>query len=227
VPKPEKTAASSPAAPAETPGPVETTQSAPAETPVPVETTEPATAETTQSAQAATPTPTPDSQAAATPATDVPASEPAASPDKPETPTVVPVKVVPDVAVVYANGKKQAVALGQYFKAGDIWFQLLAVGPKTMKISVVDGAFAGGKNAITIPVSDRVTLVNTATGVEYKLRFTQATNGIPTTSVTDPTAATAAPATTTAVEATTPATTTTTESTPATPSGTTTTSTGS
>ena len=58
--------------------------------------------------------------------------------------------VKPDAAVVYANGKKQAVAVNEYFQTGDIWFQLLAVTPKTMKIAVVDGSFTGGKHAITI-----------------------------------------------------------------------------
>jgi len=88
--------------------------------------------------------------------------------------------------VVYANGKKQAVGVDQFFKAGDIWFQLMAVDPKTMKIAVVDGSFTGGKHAITIKRGHPVTLVNTATGVEYTLRFTQATSGIATTASTKP-----------------------------------------
>ena len=92
--------------------------------------------------------------------------------------------------MVYANGKKQAVGVDQYFKAGDLWFQLLAVGPKTMKISVVGGEFAGGKHAITVNRNQPITLVNTATGVEYTLRFTKAAAGIPTTSQTEPTTAT-------------------------------------
>ena len=99
-------------------------------------------------------------------------------------------KVKPDVAVIYANGKKQAVGIDQYFKAGDLWFELLAVTPKTMKISVVGGGFAGGKNAITIRRNHPITLVNTATGIEYRLRFTEAAAGIATTSQTEPTTAT-------------------------------------
>jgi hypothetical protein len=65
-----------------------------------------------------------------------------------------------------------------------------------MKISVVDGAFAGGKDAITVNRNQPITLVNTATGVEYTLRFTEAAAGIPTTSQAEPTTAptaTAAP----------------------------------
>ena len=99
-----------------------------------------------------------------------------------------PAVVKPDAALVYANGKKQAVAVNEYFQTGDIWFQLLAVTPKTMKIAVVDGSFTGGKHAITIARGSRITLVNTATGDEYRLRFTEAAAGIATTSVAKPTA---------------------------------------
>jgi hypothetical protein len=107
---------------------------------------------------------------------------------------VVPVAPTPDVAVIEANGNRQAVGVGQYFKAGDLWFQLLAVAPKTMKLAVVGGGFEGGKSSITIPLDDPITLVNTATGVEYGLRFTEAAAGIPTTSVADPTADASTPA---------------------------------
>ena len=65
-----------------------------------------------------------------------------------------------------------------------------------MKISVVGGGFAGGKDAITVNRNQPITLVNTATGVEYTLRFTKAAAGIATTSQAEPTTApttTAAP----------------------------------
>jgi hypothetical protein len=152
--------------------------------------------------------------AATTPATTVapPAEEPAVK--------VTPVK--PDAAVLYTNGNKQGVAVGEYFQLGDIWFQLLAVTPKTMKIAVVDGAFAGGKHAVTIKRGARITLENTATGVEYRLRFTEAAAGIATTSVPKPTESAPAAATPAAGE-TTPATET--PAAPATDAGTTTTTT--
>jgi hypothetical protein len=157
---------------------------------------------------------------------------PAPAPAPAEKPTVVPVEVTPDVAVLYANGKKQAVAVDQYFKAGDLWFQLLELGPKTMKISVVGGGFAGGKNAVTIRLDHPVTLVNTATGVEYSLLFTKATTGIATTSAEEPATATAPTSTPaeTATTATTPVAgepTTTEPAVPPAPGSTTTTSSGS
>jgi hypothetical protein len=122
-----------------------------------------------------------------------------AKPAKAPKPVVAP-KPVPTIAVIRANGKKQAVAVDEFFKVADVWFQLLAVKPKTMKIAVVGGGFAGGKQSLTIRRDRPITLVNTATGVEYTLRFNLATTGVPTTSLAEPkdpsTAATGAPAAT-------------------------------
>ena len=61
------------------------------------------------------------------------------------TPAAVPVPVKPSIAVLYANGNKQAVGLGQYFQARDLWFRLDAVEPKTIELSLVDGGFSGGR----------------------------------------------------------------------------------
>jgi hypothetical protein len=142
----------------------------------------------------------PDTSVAATPpapAAAAPPSSPSEAPTakpgtaKPDKPAVVPVKVPPTVAVIKANGNRQAVGVSEYFKVADVWFQLLALTPKTMKISVVDGVFASGKPAITIRLDRPITLVNTATGVEYSLRLTRATTGIETTSHAEP--VTAAP----------------------------------
>ena len=161
-----------------------------------------------------------------TKATEAPAAKPATTPattvaPPAEEPAVKVTPVKPDAAVLYTNGNKQAVAVGQYFELGDIWFQLLEVTPKTMKIAVVDGAFAGGKHAVTIDRGARITLENTATGVQYRLRFAEAAAGIATTSVPKPTEGDAAAATPAA--GTTPATET--PSAPATDAATTTTTT--
>jgi hypothetical protein len=116
-----------------------------------------------------------------------------------EPPAAAPATVKPSIAVVYTNGTKQAVAVGEYFKVSDLWFKLDAVGPKTMKLELVDGGFTGGRHAITIQRGQLHELANTATGVEYTLRFAQATSGIATTSLPEPNDAPAAttPATTT------------------------------
>jgi hypothetical protein len=106
-----------------------------------------------------------------------------------------PAKIKPSIAVVYANGKKHIVGVGQYFKVSDLWFRLAAVDAKTMKIALVGAAFSGHRDAITVVRDHPVKLVNNATGVEYSLRFTQGTSGIATNSSTDPNAAPSATAT--------------------------------
>jgi hypothetical protein len=144
-----------------------------------------------------------------------PAPQPKAPPVVKTKPTPpVPVKVKPSIAVVYAFGQKNVIGVGQYFKIRDLWFQLTAVSPKTMKIAMVDGGFTGGKRAITVRLDHPVKLVNAATGVEYPLLFKQATSGIATTAQAAPTSAPAAaatgPATATPQQAAAPTTTTTT-----------------
>ncbi len=166
-------AGNEPAAPATTPAPATPAATTPAATPAPILAEKPA-------AQPATPT-APETQAPTAGAT--------------KTPAAAPVKEKPSIAVLYANGNKQAVALGEYFWARDLEFRLDAVKPNTIELSLVDGGFSGGRQTITISRDHPVTLANTATGVEYTLRFAQAASGIATTSQAEPTTAT--PATTT------------------------------
>src|SRR5262245_29059953 len=67
--------------------------------------------------------PTPKEPAAKTP---VP-SKPAATTTPATIPAAPAVEVRPNAAVVYANGNREAVGVGQYFEAGDLWFHLLEV----------------------------------------------------------------------------------------------------
>jgi hypothetical protein len=139
---------------------------------------------------AATPAP------AAPTATTVTVTAPQAAAPAAAGPTpAVPAKVTPSIAVVEANGQKHIVLDGQYFKVSDLWFRLVAVDATTMKIALVDAAFSGGRDAITVLRDHPVTLVNNATGVEYSLRFTQGTSGVATDSQAEPTAAPSATAT--------------------------------
>ena len=98
--------------------------------------------------------------------------------------------------------------LKQVFKVGDTSFKLLAVKRESAEIAVVGGVFTGGKPTLTITRAKPVTLVNTATGVRYPIRFSLATSGL-TSTVQAPSAPTAAtpsvptPATTTATSNTT------------------------
>jgi hypothetical protein len=135
---------------------------------------------------------------AATPALatpSVPTVTVASPPATATTPTpVAPAKVKPSIAVVYANGKKHAVSLDQYFKVSDLWFRLKSVDETTIKLALVHAAFSGGRDAITVRRNHRVKLVNNATGVEYSLLFTRGTSGIATNSQTEPTTAPSATA---------------------------------
>ena len=81
----------------------------------------------------------------------------------------------PNAAALVVNGRRQVVGVREAFGAGDITFRLVSVTPKTMRLRVLGGAFAGGKHVITVRKGHRVTLVNTATGVKYSVRFSAPT----------------------------------------------------
>jgi hypothetical protein len=143
-------------------------------------------------AAAATPAATPAASAVPTVTVASPSSTTAVAVNNGQPTPAAPVKVKPSIAVVYANGKKHDVGLGQYFKVSDLWFRLTGVDATTMKIALVHAAFSGGRAAITVHRDHPVKLVNNATGVEYTLRFTRGTSGIATDSQTEPTTASSA-----------------------------------
>jgi hypothetical protein len=87
----------------------------------------------------------------------------------------------PTAAVIWTNGHRQVIGLGQTFKIGDVPFRLVAVTRKAVRLKIVGGAFASGKASITARKGHRVKLTNTATGIEYGFRFTAGTTGAPTT----------------------------------------------
>jgi hypothetical protein len=81
----------------------------------------------------------------------------------------------PNAATLVVNGRKQVVGVRETFGAGDITFRLVKVTPKTLRLRIVGGDFAGGKRTITVRKGHRVKFVNTATGVEYSVRFSAPT----------------------------------------------------
>ena len=83
-------------------------------------------------------------------------------------------------AVIRTNGKRQVVGLSQVFNVGDVRFRLAGVTRKAIRIKVVGGLFAGGKQSITVRKGHGVKLANTATGVTYQLRFEAGTTASPT-----------------------------------------------
>jgi hypothetical protein len=82
----------------------------------------------------------------------------------------------PTAAVMWTNGTRQVVGVGQTFKVGDATFKLAAVDSGAMRLQVADGSFTGGKSTITIRKGREVMLENNATGVLYTLRFTGGTS---------------------------------------------------
>jgi len=99
----------------------------------------------------------------------------------PSTPTVAPVS--PVAAVIWIGDRPQIVSLRQQFPAGAPAFRLVSVSAKAITIRVAGGKFADGRSTVTIRKGHGITLVNTATGVRYDVRFatpTQAPSAQPT-----------------------------------------------
>jgi hypothetical protein len=137
---------------------------------------------TTTSSSASTPAPTP---ALTQPSFHfTPAARASAAPavTRPAVPKPVHVKpAAPTAAVMWTNGHRQVIGLGQTFEIGQVQFQLLAVTRKAVRLKIVGGVFANGKPTITARKGHRAELTNTATGIEYGLLFTAGTNDAPTT----------------------------------------------
>jgi hypothetical protein len=140
-------------------------------------------------APAATPAPAPAPAPAAAPVTSQPAITftPSVVSSKPvlTKPVVTkPVRVkpaAPTAAVIWTNGRRQLVGLGQEFKIGQVQFRLVAVTRKAVRLKIVGAAFANGKATLTARKGHHVKLTNTATGIEYGLLFTAASSDAPTT----------------------------------------------
>jgi hypothetical protein len=142
-----------------------TTTSAPASAPAPAPTSTPTTQPAIGFTASATSVPLPLPQATPNPAVIKPAHV------KPAAPTA---------AVIRTNGQRQVVGLSQAFSIGDAHFRLVSVTRKAMRIKVVGGLFAGGKQTITVRKGHPLKLANTATGVEYRLLFRAGTTEAPT-----------------------------------------------
>ena len=85
----------------------------------------------------------------------------------------------PTAAVIWTNGHRQVIGVGQTFKIGEVPFQVVAVTRKAVRLEIVGGAFASGKQAIRVRKGHPLNLANTATGVEYRLLFARGTTEAP------------------------------------------------
>ena len=77
----------------------------------------------------------------------------------------------PTAAVIWTNGQRQVVGIGQVFKVGDAQFRLVAVTKKAMRLEVVGGAITSGNPEIKVLQGHRGKLANQAHRVEKSLIF--------------------------------------------------------
>lgn len=83
--------------------------------------------------------------------------------------------VAPTAALLFTNGRRQVVGVAHAFKVADQTFRVVAVTRGSVRIAVVGGVFANGRKTVTIAKGHRLTIVNTATGVRYLIRFANGT----------------------------------------------------
>ena len=98
------------------------------------------------------------------------------TPDAPKTTAPLP---PPAAALISINGGSQTVGRSQLFPEKAPAFRLVAVGRSSIRVGVAGGSFTGGRPTITIRRGRTVTLVNTATGVRYVLRYAAPTAAAP------------------------------------------------
>lgn len=101
-------------------------------------------------------------------------------PGNPTAPTTTVAPPSPVAAVIWINDSPQIIGLSKRFPSGAPTFKLVSVSPKLIKIRVAGGSFADGRKVITIRKGRGITLVNTATGVRYDIRFAASTSLNPT-----------------------------------------------
>ena len=77
----------------------------------------------------------------------------------------------PGAALLSINGSSRTVGRSKLFPEKDPAFRLVSVSPKAIKVGVAGGSFTRGRETITIRRGERVTLVNTATGESFVLRY--------------------------------------------------------
>jgi hypothetical protein len=83
----------------------------------------------------------------------------------------------PTQAVISVNGQSETVSGPSYnFPAADPMFHA-RIERTDVKVTIVGGSFASGAPAITLTLHKAVTLVNTATGIRYRLELLSLSSG--------------------------------------------------
>ena len=83
------------------------------------------------------------------------------------------------LTIVAVNGARQTLEEGATFPASDPVFVLVSEQPdaKSVVIGVVGGEYAGGMKTTKLKVGKPLTLVNTATGAQYRLKLVSVGSG--------------------------------------------------
>jgi hypothetical protein len=117
----------------------------------------------------------------------------ATAPSAPDVPTTAVVRIS-------VNGVTETVQAKGSFPAAAPMFQVKAITPKSLSISILDGGYQNGAPALALAKGRAVTLMNTADGTKYRLVYVGMAN-VPTSSLPAPVAPTTTSATPTAVPA--------------------------
>ncbi len=85
----------------------------------------------------------------------------------------------PAVTIVSVNGARQALEEGARFPSSDPVFVLVSEQPKakSVVVGVVGGAYESGAKTVKLRVGKPLTLVNTATGAEYRMTLVSVGSG--------------------------------------------------
>ena len=103
--------------------------------------------------------------------TDTKAEDPEGDANQPE-PQPAPQPAPTRSATISVNGAEHEVAVGGTFPEDDPIFKLVSLKGGTAKVGIVGGSYANGSTAITLKRGGKpVTLMNTADGTTYVLRF--------------------------------------------------------
>jgi hypothetical protein len=85
--------------------------------------------------------------------------------------TAPPTAAALTTAVIMVNGESQSVQVGGQFPTSDPAFTLVSLTATTAKVGIAGGSFENGSQTVKLKKNKPLTLMNTADGTRYVLRF--------------------------------------------------------
>jgi hypothetical protein len=86
-------------------------------------------------------------------------------------PAATAARVEPATATISVDGVSSTISVGDTFPERDPVFKLAALTSGAAKIAIAAGSYANGAKLVTIRLHGSLTLLNTATGVRYRLQL--------------------------------------------------------